>query len=83
MNGALAGTVKLKLHILKDGSLDSAEIMESSGNDILDQGAVQAAKTAAPFDAFMTGMDQEDIIFTIPIVYHRMISGAQSSGKVS
>jgi len=72
---ALAGTVKLKLHILKDGSLDWAAVMESSGNDILDQDAMQAAKTAAPFDAFGTGMDQEGIIFTIPIVYNKLISG--------
>ena len=72
---ALAGTVKLKLHILKDGSLDWAEVMESSGNYILDQDAMQAAKTAAPFDAFTTGMDQEGIIFTIPIVYNNLVSG--------
>lgn len=75
---ALTGTVKLKLHILKDGSLDGAEVMESSGSDILDQDAMQAAKTAAPFDAFAAGMDQEGIIFTIPIVYNKFISQAQT-----
>jgi pilus assembly protein CpaC len=73
---ALAGTVKLKLRILKNGSLDSAEVMESSGNYILDQDAMQAAKTAAPFDAFTTGMDQEGIVFTIPIVYNNLIAGS-------
>jgi TonB family protein len=73
---ALAGTVKLKLHILKNGSLDSAEVMESSGNDILDQDAVQAAETAAPYGVFTTGMDREGIIFTIPIVYNNLISGS-------
>ena len=51
----MAGTVKLKLHILKDGSLDSEEVMESSGSDILDQDAIQAAKSAAPYDAFSDG----------------------------
>jgi TonB family protein len=71
---ALAGTVKLKLRILKNGSLDSAEVMGSSRNDILDQDAVQAAKTAAPFDAFTKGMSQESMIFTIPIVYNNLIS---------
>ena len=74
----MAGTVKLKLHILKDGSLDSEEVVESSGNNILDQDAMQAAKTAAPYDAFSTGMDQEDIVFTIPIVYNRLIAGEQA-----
>ncbi len=75
---AMAGTVKLKLHILKDGSLGSEEVIESSGNNILDQDAMQAAKTAAPFDAFMTGMDQEGMIFTIPIVYNKLISNGQA-----
>ncbi len=80
---ALAGTVKLKLRILKDGSLDSEEVVESSGNNILDQDAMQAAKTAAPYDAFMTGMDQQDMIFTIPIVYNKFIpEGQASAGKV-
>jgi TonB family protein len=83
MGNAMAGTVKLKLHILKDGSLDSAEVMESSGNDILDQDAMQAAKTAAPYDAFTMGMDQQDIIFTVPIVYNKTISEGQvPAGKV-
>jgi len=71
-SGALTGTVKLKLHILKDGSLDSEEIIESSGSNVLDQDAVQAAKTAAPFDTFTTGMDQQDMFFTIPIVYNKV-----------
>jgi len=80
---ALAGTVKLKLHILRSGVLDSEEVVESSGNDILDQDAMQAAKSAAPYDVFTTGMDQEDLIFTIPIVYNRLISGDQApTGKV-
>ena len=75
----LAGTVKLRLHILKDGSLDSEEVMESSGNEILDQGAMKAARAAAPFDAFMAGMDQEDMIFTVPIVYNKLISDGQAA----
>ncbi len=75
--GGLAGTVKLKLHILKNGSLDSEEVVESSGNDTLDQDAIQAARTAAPFDAFSSGMDQDDMIFTIPIVYNKLIPGGQ------
>jgi len=74
---SMAGTVKLKLHILRNGSLGSEEVLESSGDNILDQDAMQAAKTAAPFDAFMTGMDQEELVFTIPIVYNKLISGGQ------
>ena len=82
MRASMAGTVKLKLHILKNGSLDSEVVTESSGNVILDQDAIQAARAAAPFDAFMAGMDQEDLIFTIPIVYNRFISASQAPDKV-
>jgi TonB family protein len=78
---ALAGTVKLKLRILKDGSLNSEEVVESSGNNILDQDAMQAAKTAAPYDAFTTGMEQEDLVFTVPIVYNKLISGGKSPAE--
>jgi pilus assembly protein CpaC len=81
MGSDLAGTVKLKLRILKDGSLDSEEVVVSSGNDILDQDAMQAAKSAAPYDAFTTGMDQDDLIFTIPIVYNRFISNGQPPAR--
>jgi TonB family protein len=76
-----AGTVKLKLHILKDGSLDSEEVVESSGNRTLDQDALQAAKTAAPYEAFTSDMDQQDLIFTVPIVYNKIISGGRSPAE--
>jgi pilus assembly protein CpaC len=76
-----AGTVKLKLHILKDGSLDSAEVMQSSGSTVLDQYAMQAAKTAAPYNAFTADMEQPDLIFTIPIVYNKAISSAQAPAE--
>jgi pilus assembly protein CpaC len=75
--GDAAGTVKLKLHILKDGSLDSEEVVASSGNDLLDQDAMQAARTAAPYDAFTMGMDQQDLIFTVPIVYNKLLARGQ------
>ena len=39
---------------------------------------MQAAKTAAPFEAFTTGMDQEGMTFTIPIVYNKLIPGSQA-----
>jgi pilus assembly protein CpaC len=77
----LSGTVKLKLRILRDGTLSSVEVMNSSGNDILDQEAILAAKTAAPYDAFTTGMKQKELIFTIPIVYNKLIPGAKASSE--
>ncbi len=80
-NKALEGTVKLKLHILKNGSLSSEEVVKSSGYDVLDQDAMQAAKSAAPYEAFTTGMNQEDLIFTVPIVYNKLISGSKAPAE--
>ena len=77
----MTGTVKLKLHILKDGSLDSEEVMESSGNAVLDRDAMLAARTAAPFDAFSIGMEQQDMVFTIPIVYNKLMSQGQATAQ--
>ena len=77
----LTGTVKLKLRILKDGTLDSATVIDSSGNYVLDQDAMQAAKTAAPYDAFTNGMAQKDLIFTVPIVFNKLVSGGKTSAE--
>ena len=82
INGkTLTGTVKLKLCILKDGVLSSEEVMESSGNDVLDRDALQAAKAAAPYDAFTRGIRQKDLIFTVPIVYNKLIPGGRTSSE--
>jgi TonB family protein len=80
-SGEMSGTVRLKLHILKDGTLDSQEVIQSSGNDVLDQDAMQAAKTAAPYGAFTSGMDQQELTFTIPIIYNNIISAGKSPAE--
>jgi len=81
LSKSLQGTVKLKLHILKDGTLDSEQVMRSSGSDILDQDALQAAKTAAPYDAFTMGMNQDDLILTVPIVFNKLMSGGKTPAE--
>ncbi|MDE2028461.1 MAG: TonB family protein, partial [Candidatus Omnitrophica bacterium] len=82
LKGTMGGTVKLKLHILKDGSLDSEEVVQSSGNNTLDSDAMRAAKTAAPFAAFTPEMDQQDLEFTVPIIFNRLIPGNQPAEKI-
>ncbi|MFA5059293.1 MAG: TonB family protein [Candidatus Omnitrophota bacterium] len=64
------GTVKLMLHILKDGTLASASVQESSGYDIFDRDAVNAAKNLAPYTVFPSELNLQDITVTIPIVYN-------------
>jgi periplasmic protein TonB len=48
----LFGSVRLKLQILPDGTLETAEILESSGHLALDRAAVDIARMAGPFPAF-------------------------------
>lgn len=43
------GTLFVKFDILKDGALGSVEVLKSSGYKILDDEAVRAIKSAAPF----------------------------------
>lgn len=46
------GNLRIMLTILPDGSLESTEITESSGHQILDRAAVKIARFAAPFAPF-------------------------------
>ena len=48
----LFGDLRLKMILLRDGSLESTEILESSGHVLLDQAALEIARKSAPFDAF-------------------------------
>jgi pilus assembly protein CpaC len=65
------GTVKLRLRILRDGSLADCDLLESSGHDIFDSNALSTAKTIAPFFPFPAEIKQEDMVVTVPIVYHQ------------
>lgn len=64
------GTVKLGLHILRDGTLAFALIQESSGHALFDDDALKAAKSTAPYDSFPAGVDVHELDVTIPIIYN-------------
>jgi len=63
------GTVKLGLHILKDGTLANVTVKESSGHTIFDEDAVNTAKILAPYPSFSSDMKGEDVMVVVPIVY--------------
>jgi pilus assembly protein CpaC len=65
------GTVKLRLRILRDGTLADCDLLESSGHDIFDRDALTTAKTLSPFLSFPAEISQEDLVVTVPIVYHQ------------
>jgi len=77
MQNYWTGTVKLQLRILRNGTLASEEVTQSSGHIVFDEDAIHAAKMAAPYDMFRAGMNQQELIFTIPIVYNK----AAQTGK--
>lgn len=79
------GTVKLKMRILKDGTLADVDILESSGHDVFDKDAINTARIVAPFPPFPPDMTQEDLVVTVPIVYsqQRMADTTSSQSVVA
>ena len=63
------GTATLSLLILKDGTLASAVVKESSGHEILDKAALQTAQESAPYPDFPSEPDLQELNVTVPIVF--------------
>ena len=63
------GTVKVGVLILDDGTLAFALVKESSGHDVFDEVALSTTKNLAPFAAFPSDTDLQELNVTIPIVY--------------
>jgi protein TonB len=63
------GTVKVGVMILDDGTLAFALVKESSGHDIFDEAALNTTRQLAPFQAFPSDTDLQELNITIPIVY--------------
>lgn len=64
-----AGTVKLSLLVLSDGSLSDVTVRESSGHGVLDKDAINTTQILAPFEPFPPEVELEEIWVTIPIIY--------------
>ncbi len=63
------GTVKLALHILRDGTLAYASVQESSGYDLFDECALKTAKDLAPYSVFPPETQEREVNLTVPIIY--------------
>lgn len=48
----ILGALRLKVVLLPDGSVESVQVMQSSGHGLLDASALQFVRLAAPFAAF-------------------------------
>ncbi len=64
-----SGTVKLVLHILKDGTLDEVAVKESSGHQVFDKDAINTAQILSPYGAFPPELEINEIKVIVPIVY--------------
>ena len=63
------GTAKLTLVLQRDGTLQSVVVKESSGYEVFDQDAVNTAQILAPYAAFPSEIEADQMTVTIPIVY--------------
>ncbi|WP_417244076.1 TonB family protein [Celeribacter sp.] len=67
-NGA-TGQVKLKLTVGANGALGAVSIAQGSGNPVLDQAAVAAAKSARRFPSAPKGLTQASYSFSISLKF--------------
>ena len=65
----LSGQVKLRLHLMRDGTLKQAMISESSGFESFDQAALRAAESQAPFPPFPSDLAQSALWLELPVLF--------------
>ena len=63
------GNLRLSLNIASNGHLKSIKVLQSSGYKILDDAALDAARTQAPYPPFPPQIESKDIWVDVPIVY--------------
>jgi len=65
--GGAAGTVKVRITVARDGSLQGLALASSSGHPALDQAALQAVQSARRFPAAPKGLSKPSYSFTLPM----------------
>lgn len=65
----MGGRVKLRLHLLRDGTLEQALIAESSGIDALDQESLRAAREQSPYPPFPSDLLQQELWLELPVLF--------------
>ncbi|MBI4322860.1 MAG: TonB family protein [Candidatus Omnitrophica bacterium] len=64
-----SGQVKLRVHLLRDGTLKQAVISESSGFEAFDQAALNAARSQSPFPPFPSDLTQGELWLELPVLF--------------
>jgi pilus assembly protein CpaC len=65
------GQVKLTLNIASNGQLKDIKIKDSSGYRILDDAALDVARSQAPYPPFSPQIDSQEIWVDVPIAYEK------------
>ena len=65
----ISGSLRLRVALRADGTLESIELERSSGHEVLDAAAEQIFKLCAPYAPFPEEMRREMEIFEIPLVW--------------
>jgi TonB family protein len=65
----IEGNASVRMTILKDGQLEEAEILESSGYDILDKAALRSVQNADPFPPIPEAANLDKIDIEIKLVF--------------
>lgn len=68
----IEGRVGIKMTILKDGQLESVEIIESSGYEILDKSALESIQNSAPFPPLPKDIERKRIQISIYLTFKMM-----------
>jgi len=64
-----SGTVKLRLHLFRDGTLGHVMVTEPSGSELLDTEALKAAESQAPYPPFPSDLPQQDLWLELPVLF--------------
>ena len=78
--GKIYGSLQLAVNIRADGSVDSIEIMQSSGFPVLDRAAERIVRMAAPYGEFPTDLRKDTDILVITRTW-RFVAGDRLSGE--
>lgn len=65
----MTGTAKVRFTINRRGELKSAELVESSGHSLLDEGTMAMLKKASPFPPIADDIEGETLTVTLPVEY--------------
>lgn len=75
----IAGSLRLSVILKPNGSIDSIEIMQSSGYPVLDNAAIQIVRSAAPFEPFPAQIRKEADLMEIIRTLKFEITGLSTS----